>query len=68
MGGAREGGMITVEEHEELLAKSRKEIITTLRNSIMGAIQDLRAGDERVQVMMFWSREFYDMIEKEGKP
>lgn len=60
--------MITVEEHEELLAKSRKEIITTLRNSIMGAIQDLRAGDERVQVMMFWSREFYDMIEKEGKP
>lgn len=46
----------------------KQAMIKVIRDGIIGAIKDLRAGDETVQVMMRWSQEFYDQIMKDDQP
>ena len=60
MGGAREGSMMTFEEHEKLLTEQDNRMRRAMKNGIMNAIEDLRTHE--VSVMMKWSREFYDEI------
>ena len=66
MGGAREGSMMTFEEHEKLLTEHDMEMRKSMKDSIIGAIEDLHSGQGTVQVMLRWSREFYDEIQKAG--
>lgn len=61
MGRAGEGS-ITLKEHEENMAECRRQMRVAMKDAIIGAIEDLHAGNHEVQVMMRWSREFYDEI------
>lgn len=65
MGGVGEGS-ISKEEHLKILEMHDMEMRKSMKDSIIGAIQDLHSGDNTVQVMMRWSREFYDEIQKAG--
>jgi hypothetical protein len=60
--------LVELRDTKKKLVSERKDLIRTMRDGIIGAIQDLRANPDEVQVMMRWSKEFYEMIEKEGKP